>query len=290
MNIDDELLAAYLNAELSSSDETLLEQRLAAEPALARRLDRLVEVRAVLQGLDAEELPAGAEARLEARLAAARANATAPPVDLSAERARRRPSFSGLATAAAAVAAVAVVGGVALQGLGGGGGAGESADMALEEQSRSSAEAGSAEGGAAGPEESAATGQTSGSAPALSSSEAASADAGEDTFDQAETRMAREAPPVIKTSATLDDAQGVRRRYADRQAYAQSKSSVDLARDATPPPCIGVIDTTATIELIEQIRFDGTPAVAYILRSAGERQAVVVATSGCNSLAVVALE
>ena len=93
-------LSAYLDGELSPDDEARLRAAIAASPELAGRLAELESVDAALAALPVPELPAGAKARLRARIAAeAVAPGARPPLR------RRRTLF----VAAAAVAAALLV-------------------------------------------------------------------------------------------------------------------------------------------------------------------------------------
>ena len=137
---DAEALSAYLAGDLGDAETAAFEQRLAAEPALAARLDALADALIVLGGHDEAEVPEGFDERLSARLAAERDEAPAP-ADLAAHRARRDRSklWLGIGTAAAVIAVGSVMAGSMLRGMAGldtasqeaaGGSGAESADLA----------------------------------------------------------------------------------------------------------------------------------------------------------------
>ena len=72
---DGELLSAYLAGELDAAETAELEHRLASEPKLAAQLDTLADVLVALGGYDTVDEPAGFAQRLDERLAAASAPA-----------------------------------------------------------------------------------------------------------------------------------------------------------------------------------------------------------------------
>lgn len=132
---DGMLVAAWLAGDLPPEDAAVLEDRLAREPELAERADRVARVLVTLRGVDAVDLPPGARERLRARLvpeagsdgdptgavwgpAGGRAVGGATVADLAGARVRRGRA-RGLGVLAAAAAAVVVLAGLggALRGL-----------------------------------------------------------------------------------------------------------------------------------------------------------------------------
>jgi anti-sigma factor RsiW len=117
---DDDVISAYLDGELTPVQRAAFEARLAADADTRAGLDDVAEVRALVRGLDAPELPAGfvdevlagGAAEDAAIDVATGADASASVLDLDAARTRRtgRSRFAVIAgTAAAAVALVVAV-------------------------------------------------------------------------------------------------------------------------------------------------------------------------------------
>jgi anti-sigma factor RsiW len=108
---DDELLSAYLAAELDDAATAELEARLAADAALRARLDGVHDVVVALRGLDDVDPPAGYARRLRERLDTERGTAVpGQVVSLDPVRARRRGTWRSVGTAAAALVFVAAIG------------------------------------------------------------------------------------------------------------------------------------------------------------------------------------
>lgn len=80
-------LSAYLDGELSTQEEARLRAAIAASPELARKLRELESVDAALAALPVPEVPAGAKARLRARI---EADAIAPGIRPPLRRQRMR--------------------------------------------------------------------------------------------------------------------------------------------------------------------------------------------------------
>jgi len=139
---DGALVAAWLAGDLDGSAAEAVEERLAREPDLAARADRVARSLVALRRPDGAALPDGAAARLRERLdrerpmaadadadadadeggaGGGRTGAGAAVADLGAARRRRQGWARGLGTAAAAVVLVAGVGGVVGQLATGGG-------------------------------------------------------------------------------------------------------------------------------------------------------------------------
>jgi hypothetical protein len=135
IDLDGELLSAWLSGDLDADRAENLERRLAAEPELAARLDLVHHTIVALRDLDTVEPPPGMSERLRERLAAERAQVPS----LAAARVRRRSRWPVLGAAAAVVVLLAAVP-VLTRALGGDGGgdAAQEAEFSLE----------SAEGGA----------------------------------------------------------------------------------------------------------------------------------------------
>src|SRR5690349_2091436 len=72
-DFDDELLSAYLDGELSSDEQALVEERLRTDPSAAHLLDELRQLSAALKSLPHESL--GRDLR-----DAVRAETDAPPI------------------------------------------------------------------------------------------------------------------------------------------------------------------------------------------------------------------
>jgi hypothetical protein len=102
----DEALSAYLAGELDERAAAAVAARLAADPALARRLDTLAAALVALGGVDDIEPPAGYADRLRARF-----DAEGAAADLDARRRAASRRWSAVATAAAAAAVLAIAGG-----------------------------------------------------------------------------------------------------------------------------------------------------------------------------------
>lgn len=105
------LLDAYLDDETDDVTSARLDRRLAADPALAARLDTLANTRARLQRLDEVSAPPQARQRLDAALREARADTTteAPPA-AAPTRPRRRWRVIAPTAAAAAIVVLAALG------------------------------------------------------------------------------------------------------------------------------------------------------------------------------------
>lgn len=228
---DDELLSAYLAAELDDAATAEFEARLAADAALRARLDEVHEVVVALRGLDDVDPPAGYARRLRERLDTERG--TAVPgrvVALDPVRARGRGTWRSVGTAAAALVFVAVIG-TAVARWGGGVGSGEdlatggaeSAEDAAapEEQQRSlAAEAGEAAEGdgdtqfdAAAPAETAAAGGTDDADATGDDTAGAAEDLATATESAAETEAQTQDSAAVAEGPALADEAAVRERY-----------------------------------------------------------------------------
>ena len=119
MTLDDDMVSAYLDGELAPADRAAFEARLAADADARAELDDVAEVRTLVRGLDAPELPAGFVDDLLVAGAAedAAADGTAehaPVLDLHAARTRRKGRARFAAIAGSVAAAVALVVAVAM--------------------------------------------------------------------------------------------------------------------------------------------------------------------------------
>lgn len=117
MKLDDETLTAFADGELAEARMAEIRQALAADPALAARVEALRRAREAVAALRPEPVPAALEARIRALAAAGSAPPPAAPeapetpraeeggkvVDLASRR-RRIPVWQALTAAAAALA------------------------------------------------------------------------------------------------------------------------------------------------------------------------------------------
>jgi anti-sigma factor RsiW len=155
------VLAAYLDGATDEVTTARIERRLAADPALAARLDELATVRARLQRLSQVRAPDDVRQRLRARLTEERmSDAATDPARVESAPAggeqadRRRRWMAGvaprLAVAVVALVAIVALGAAAVQLLGGVGasGSGERAAVADSDGGGEAAQedAGAAEG------------------------------------------------------------------------------------------------------------------------------------------------
>lgn len=260
------LVAAWLSGDLDDEDGGTLEGRMADEPALAARADRLAELAARLRGLDEVEPPPGFAARLQQRLEAERG---AP----SLETRRRRVSWQALTAAAAALVGVVAVGGV-LSGLVGGG--------ALDRQaSEVTIEAGQ-------PDDAAREEAQDDGAEALSLDETARAQAPAAGSADAAQAPVPPAPAIVDEGAVLDDEAALRAHLATLPvAGALLGRPLDEAEDVAlafrselrraapfrtgvqPAACLETVSAGAQGPLVparvESLVFAGEPALVYVL-------------------------
>lgn len=134
-------LSEWLAGELAPAEAEALEGRLAAEPALARRLEALHDALVEMRGLDTAEPPEGFEARLAERLESD-PGAEVVPLDRASRGARpmsgaRPPAWGRLGAVAAAL--VLLAGAVSVPLLFGGGG-GQDAATGLRQETAAEAE------------------------------------------------------------------------------------------------------------------------------------------------------
>jgi anti-sigma factor RsiW len=117
---EDDVFSAYLDGELAPVERAAFEARLAADAAARAELDGVAEVRTLVRGLGAAELPAGFVDELLATGAADGPGAvdedtdTERVVELDAARVRGRAPARFAAVAAGIAAAVALVVAVAV--------------------------------------------------------------------------------------------------------------------------------------------------------------------------------
>lgn len=290
-SVPDDILSAYLADDLSETEAAALEARLAGDPELAERLDRMAAMLVELRDLDAAAPPSGFDARLTQRLRAERPDALvpsagrkrlapAPPADLASARrrraARQRHWLIG-SSAAAVVAAVALVSGLALQQLGGsaGGGAGAEDQGAAGPASRGAErEAGSGEEAGAAQEQTQSGAQATESAPR-----------------SAPTRT--DPPVVLDREVVLADEAAVRARYralveaqrllavplpqargAADSAEAFLRQSPRLNGGVAPDECLSALprDNAGPVvpARVETVVYRGEPALAYVLVGASD--------------------
>lgn len=298
--VPDDVLSAYLADDLDDGKAAALEARLAGDPELAARLDRLAVMLVELRGSDEVAPPAGFDARLARRLQAERehdpkqAGEMAQPrpaavSDLGQARRRRAATqrrwlLGG--TAAAAVVAVALVSGLAVQQLGVGvGGGGESAGGAAAEQEAAGGptsrgderDRGLAQGdGGSGQEQE----------PASQSTEAGAAQSESGTAPGVPARGDR--PVVLDRAVVLPDEAAVRARYRDlpeaerlldvsvpqaraatRSAAAFLRRAAPLADGVTPGDCLPLLPQGGAAPSVpvrvETVVYRGQPALAYVL-------------------------
>lgn len=136
---DDAQLAAYLDGELDELSARRLEARLAEDPELGRRLDRIHDVLLALREPDEVEPPPGLSERLTARLEQEGASAARPAAARPRATETRREGwlsswYRQLGTAAAVLVGLALLGGglIALVGPQGGDDAADVAEDAAE--------------------------------------------------------------------------------------------------------------------------------------------------------------
>lgn len=104
-NDDGALLSAWLSGDLDPADAETVERRLASEPELSARLERVHGLLVALRGLDTVDPPEGMSERLRRRLDQERQEVPS----LAAARARRATRWQPILGAAAAVVLLAVL-------------------------------------------------------------------------------------------------------------------------------------------------------------------------------------
>ncbi len=292
---DDAALSAYLDGELSPAETAALDARIAADPALAARLDALADALVALRGVDAAVPPDGFEARLRTRLDTERrrGGAGAPPpaapppapagattADLAAARARRARStrwWTGAGAVAAVLVGVAVVG----VGLRSGGSAGLSAEFAAPP-------GGDARAGRSAPLAPAAGEAESATEAAGGAQDAPSAGAGDARRDTDDAAAAALAPVLVDEAVALADPAAVADRFAALPETAAllgrpRDEAASLARSygaaveraepfdggVAPAGCLDTVLTAATGPLVparvERVVYQRRPALAYVL-------------------------
>jgi len=296
--VPDDVLSAYLADDLDDGDAAVLEARLAGDPELAARLDRLAAMLVELRGTDEVAPPSGFDARLTRRLHAEREHDPARARDLTRLRpagvsdlgqARRRRAVTQRrwllgGTAAAAVAAVALVSGLALQQLSGGGTSAGGASAEQEAAGGATSQGGARDRGLVeGSGESAQE-----EAPASQSTEAGAAQS-ESADDLAHGTPGRGARPVVlDRQVVLTDEAAVRTRYRDlpeaerllgvsepqaraatRSAAAFLRRAAPLADGVAPGDCLPTLpqgDAAPSVPVrVETVIYRGEPALAYVL-------------------------
>lgn len=304
---DDEMLSAYLLGDLPESDVAAFEARLAEEPGLAARLDALATALVALGRHDDSEPPDGFEQRLDDRLREVR-DAEAPIVSLDRareERARSRGWWTAIGTVAAIVAVGGVMATSALRGVGGGGESADLATGAVESATESAAlEEGADMNTATAPH--AAGGDSAGSGSLSDEAEAPE--------PAAAAAPRPNAPVLFDDQAVVRNEARLRRRYAmapevvgllglpvDEAATVAAAFTTAVQRadpfagGGSPADCLDTVTTAADRPLIparvETLRYDGQPALAYVLVTASPGsdeldrvETWVVAPDSCTTL------
>lgn len=298
---DGEVLSAYLSGDLDEAAAAALEERLAGDPELTRRLDGTARVLAALRGVDEVDLPPDAGRRLRDRLAAGPdpvGDATVRPLDV-----RRRRPWKAVAGVAAGLAALALVGGGLLQGLGTRGVEMARDDSTAGEQAEERAVPEAMEAPAAGD---------------AAEDEDGEVFTGRDRLDDEEAAVppAPAAPPspadgpvILDEEAALPGAAAVRARYRDlaevtgllgepvsaagdrAAAYRAAVAEASAFRSgARPGDCLAQTGHGNPVipVRVESVVHEGRPALAYVLVSADDdsptldrAEAWIVDVSGC---------
>jgi hypothetical protein len=97
--LDDELLSAYLDDELSAEERALVEARLASDPAAQQTIEQLRHVSQTVRSLPRESAPADLQGAVMRRVEAAKAASTGPAISIG--KTRRGWIWASLAVAAA---------------------------------------------------------------------------------------------------------------------------------------------------------------------------------------------
>lgn len=282
---DGEALSAWLAGELPPAEAEELERRVAAEPALARRLVVLHDALVALRGLDTAEPPEGFDARLVERLGSepvaevvplSRGTRGARPVAKS-----RRAPWGWLGAAAAGL--VLLAGALSVPLLFGGQGGDEAAlsgapagDAAEESETEAASEAAEEAGGAPPPRP---------TAPVIIDAPFSSA-----------ARVVTESPAPVPDSSVIPDAGGDAQAVGDRfltvpeavgllgvpveEARTIAAEFSAIVQDAPalssgprPGVCLDTVtqpvaDRPSTVLVpvrVEAFMYQGAPALAYVL-------------------------
>lgn len=270
---DGALLSAWLSGDLAGADAAELERRLAAEPELAERLERVHATVVALRGLDAVEPPEGMGARLQQRMAQERREVPS----LAAARARRAPRWQPIASAAAAVVLLVALVPVVLRSAGGGGDS--TAEFAVED----SGGAGGAEAPRAVGEEAAEGEAAEGEAPAASSEAAADTltalpgpvvtEIGE--LPEAAVRQRAAGAGEAAALVGLPVAEG--RRLAVDYAR-QLRAAEPLPSGIDPAACLTAVRQGLAVAVpvrVESFTAGGQPRLGYVLVTASEGSEVL---------------
>lgn len=284
------LLAAYLDGDTDEVTTSRIERRLAADDALAARLDALAATRARLQRLDEVAVPADVRARLRVRLGAERAaHGDAEVRNVSAAQARhdapdptgatnvprtRRWSLPAIPVmaAAAALVLVAVLGAAAVLGQLGVGGTAESggAEVSLDAQAEAEADAPQA----AVPQDDAADGAVGGG----------DGGAAADTARGGDTRGDQQA---AKVDGDADIAARAQRLRDDPPASLRAREHRLRERAGLPTArlCVRELEA-ATVDLVDE---DGRVALAVMVRGANP-QIVLLDPRTCAAIRTISTQ
>ncbi len=223
---DDELVSSVLDDEADDIERA----RVAADPALAERLDAFHDVRAQMRDITipTELLDSLRATALDTT--AAERPVTAPVFDLSARRARRTNAARWVSAAAAAVVLIAAIG------L-----AGRDGDDSSSGDASMTAVFGEGSTGSTGSRESATAG-AAGSSPDLGASTGASAAAGGDTSKKAGTGSTAAPSAPLSDLGTFVDLDALRAAYRARAADGPVPTTAPTATATTTgTTCGGVV-------------------------------------------------
>jgi hypothetical protein len=259
---DGELLSSWLAGELDDASSEDLERRLAREPALSERLDRVHDTLVALRGLDEVEPPAGMAERLNIRLRQERAPGVAS-LDAARERRARRTNWTPVVAAAAAVVALIAVVPVFLnrpiQTAGDAEVSAAAPEAAIEAESELLFDSEESGGAGSGVQEDAAGAAVD--APVIVESSSLAAAGGEAAQDL-------RAAPAPEAGALLGlpvaEARELARAYEETIRSAPPFPTLDVA----PGACLDAV--TAEIAVAVPVRVegfvqDGSPTLAYML-------------------------
>lgn len=261
---DGALLSAWLSGDLDAAEAATVEHRLASEPELAARLERVHGLLVALRGLDTIEPPVGMSERLHHRLAQERRQVPS----LAAARARRSTRWQPILGAAAAVVLLAVLVPVLTRSAG-------------ESQTTAAPAGYAAEGGGEGGDSAAAPQAADEQASEASEAEAAGAEVSAELPGPVVTEVdlpgAASADPEValaERSFGAEEADAllglpVQEAFVVARDYAaQLRDAAPFSSGAAPAACLDAVQAgrrAAVPVRVEGFMLSGQPRLGYVL-------------------------